>query len=184
MTRSFFANSLVRVLVVLVPSVALAQRAIISGDVVSDTFTIAAIDQGSRTVMLENKDGLTSDVYCGPEVQRFNELKVGDKVTFRYHESLVSTIARPGTPMKPVDSAAVTGTTGVRPGGTIARQVTTRVTIDAIDADVPSVTVTTDKGPRMSFKVADKKNLEGYKVGDQVDITYTRALAISVESPK
>jgi Cu/Ag efflux protein CusF len=36
----------------------------------------------------------------------------------------------------------------------------------------------------MSFKVADKKNLEGVKVGDQVQITYTQALAVSVTPPQ
>ena len=30
----------------------------------------------------------------------------------------------------------------------------------------------------------DAKNLEGYKVGDTVEITYTQALAVSVEPAK
>ena len=58
------------------------------------------------------------------------------------------------------------------------------VTIQAIDETVPSVTVKTEDGRKMSVKVEDKKNLEGVKVGDKVQITYTRALAISVEAPK
>jgi Cu/Ag efflux protein CusF len=33
----------------------------------------------------------------------------------------------------------------------------------------------------MSFKVENPKNLEGVKVGDKVQITYTQALAISVK---
>ena len=36
----------------------------------------------------------------------------------------------------------------------------------------------------MSFKVEDKANLAGVKVGDKVQVTYSQALAISVESPK
>jgi hypothetical protein len=32
--------------------------------------------------------------------------------------------------------------------------------------------------------VKDAKNLEGYKVGDTVDVTYTRALAVTVEPEK
>jgi Cu/Ag efflux protein CusF len=46
---------------------------------------------------------------------------------------------------------------------------------------VPSVTVLTDEGKMVSFKIADKKNIEGLKVGDKVDITYTEALMISVK---
>jgi Cu/Ag efflux protein CusF len=56
------------------------------------------------------------------------------------------------------------------------------VTIEAIDAKVPSVTVKAADGRRMSFKVENAKNLEGYKAGDQVEVTYTQALAVSVTS--
>ena len=73
--------------------------------------------------------------------------------------------------------------TGPRPGGTFSEQFTTVVTIKAIDLTVPSVTFTTADGNTMSIKVEDKKNLTGVKAGDKVQVTYTRALAISVEAP-
>jgi Cu/Ag efflux protein CusF len=62
--------------------------------------------------------------------------------------------------------------------------VTATVTIQAIDPKVPSVTVKSDKGRVLSFRVQDAKNLEGYKVGDTVEVTYTQALAVSVEPAK
>jgi Cu/Ag efflux protein CusF len=55
------------------------------------------------------------------------------------------------------------------------------VTVKAIDAKIPSVTVLTEDGRTASFKVEDKKNLEGVKVGDKVEITYTEAVMISVK---
>jgi Cu/Ag efflux protein CusF len=61
---------------------------------------------------------------------------------------------------------------------------TATVTITAIDMSVPSVTIKKDDGSVTSFKVEEKKNLEGFKVGDRVQITYTQALAISVEPGK
>jgi hypothetical protein len=51
-------------------------------------------------------------VLCGPEVQRFDALKVGDRVTFSYYESLVTAIRRPGAAPKAPESAAVTRTPG------------------------------------------------------------------------
>ena len=42
------------------------------------------------------------------------------------------------------------------------------------------MTITSQDGKKASFKVEDPKNLQGVKVGDQVEITYTQALAISV----
>ena len=159
-----------------------AQKPVSLAEVVSETFTIDAIDHSARKVTLRDKDGFVEDVICGPEVTRFDALKVGDRVTFRYHESLVTAIRRPGAAPKAAESAAVTRTPGAKPGGTIAQQMTVVVTLEAIDAKVPSVTIKTEDGRRMSFKVENAKNLEGYKPGDKVEVTYTQALAVSVAS--
>jgi Cu/Ag efflux protein CusF len=164
-----------------IPLVALAQS-VTMGDAVEMTAEIVAIDKDARIVTLEDEDGEIEEIVCGPEVTRFDELKVGDKVTFRYYESIVSSIRKPGDPA-PASSggpAAVRGT-GPKPGGTISQQLNATVTLTEIDAKVPSVTVKTEDGRTMSFKIADKKSLEGVKVGDQVDITYTAALTISIK---
>jgi len=168
------------------PSAALAQKPVSVAEVVTETFTIEAIDHGARLVTLKDKAGLLQEVVCGPEVQRFDALKVGDRVSFRYHESLVSAIHKvaPGTPAKPPTSVGMTRTPGDRPGGTISQQMTVIVTIEAIDAKVPSVTIKADDGSKMSFKVENPKFLEGYKAGDRVEMTYTQALAVSVAPAK
>ena len=161
-----------------------AQKTVSLGDVVSKSFTIEAIDHTTRIVGLKDKDGLITEVLCGPDVTRFDALKVGDKVTFRYHQSLVTSIRRPGAAPKAAEANAVVRTPGTKPGGTVSQQLTAVVTLNAIDATVPSVTITTENGRRMSITVLDAKNLEGYKAGDKVELTYTEALAVNVESPK
>ena len=159
-----------------------AQKPVTQGAAVSETFTIDAIDHKARIVALRDKDGVVEDVYCPPEVKRFDALKVGDKVTFRYYESVVYQIHKPGTvPESRSSEPAVTRSAGTKPGGTLSQQMTATVTVNAIDAKVPSVTITTADGRKMSFKVENPKNLEGVKVGDKVQITYTQALAISVQ---
>jgi len=166
-----------------VSTIAAAQKPVNQAEAITATFTVAAIDTAARVVTLKDKDGVTQEIVCGPEVQRFDQLKVGDRVTFRYYESIATAIRRSGSaPAAP--SAAVTRTPGKKPGGTVAQQLTATVTIEAIDPKIPSVTVRTSDGNKLSFKVEDKKNIEGYKAGDKVDITYTQALAISVASPK
>ena len=165
-------------------SPAMAQKAVSQAAVVSETATIVAIDTANRLVTLKNDKGVSDTIYAGPEVKRFAELKVGDKVTFRYHESVVYAIQQPGAKAPEPSAVGVTRTEGAKPGGTLAQQLTTVVTIKAIDMAIPSVTITAEDGNTMSFKVEDKKNLTGVKVGDKVQITYTRALAISVEAPK
>jgi hypothetical protein len=104
-------------------------------------------------------------------------------VTFRYYESIAYVIRKPGQPSSlPAETGpSVTRSQGPRPGGTIAQQETATVTVKAIDTKVPSVTVLTEDGRTVSFKVEDKKNLKDVKVGDKVEITYTEAVAISVK---
>ena len=81
----------------------------------------------------------------------------------------------------PSGAPALVRGTGPKPGGTLSEQTSATVTITEIDAKVPSVTVKTEDGRTMSFKIEDKKNLEGVKVGDKVDITYTAAVMITVK---
>lgn len=161
-----------------------AQKPVSLGEAVSETFTIEAVNYADRIVTLKDKDGFSEDIVAGPEVKRFDALKVGDRVTFRYHESLVTALRRADAAKKAPEAVSVNRTPGSRPGGTVSQQMTTAVTLEAIDARVPSVTIKTADGRRMSFKVENAKNLAGYKAGDNVEITYTRALAVSVEPAK
>jgi Cu/Ag efflux protein CusF len=167
----------------MLPAALFAQKAVIQGDVVEVTATIEAIDKTARLVTLKGPDGDMDTVYAGPEVQRFDALKVGDKVTFRYYDSLVYQIRKPGDPAtpRPAGEVGVVRSQGPKPGATISEQMTASVKVKAIDAKVPSVTVQGDDGRTMSFKVDDKKNLKGVNVGDKVEITYTSAVMITVK---
>ncbi len=168
---------------VALPLVVLAQKPVTATDAVELTTKIEAIDHGARLVTLKDKDGESETIYCGPEVKRFDELKVGDTVSIRYYESVAYSIRKPGQPsaLPAPTGPKITRGTGARPSGTIARQETATVTIKAIDPKVPSVTVLTEDGRTVSFKVEDKKNLKDVKVGDKVEITYTEAAMISVK---
>jgi hypothetical protein len=73
---------------------------------------------------------------------------------------------------------------GALPAGSLAVQDKMTVTVKAIDSTVPSVTVTTPDGRTVTRKIEDPKNIEKLKVGDLVDITYTRALLTNVERAK
>ena len=163
---------------------AVAQKPVTQGAAVTETAVIVAIDSTNRLITLKAEDGTTDTIFAGPEVKRFNELKVGDNVTFRYYESVVYAIQQPGAKPPTPEAAGIVRSTGPKPGGTMSEQLTAVVTIQAMDLKVPSVTIKTEDGNTISFKIEDKKNLDGVKVGDKVQITYTRALAISVEAPK
>jgi Cu/Ag efflux protein CusF len=176
------ALAVLAVLVAL-PLVALAQKPVTETEAIELTTKIEAIDKTARLITLKDEDGEMETIYCGPQVKRFDELKVGDTITFRYYESVVYAIRKPGQPSGlPAETGpkAVAGK-GPRPGGTFSEQETASVTIKAIDAKVPSVTVLTEDGRTVSFKVEDKSKLEDVKVGDKVEVTYTVAVMVSVK---
>jgi hypothetical protein len=147
------------------------------------TAQIEAIDHDGRLVTLKDKTGTLQTIHAGPEIKRFDELKVGDTVTFRYYESVAFVIRKPGQPgSKPATGEeTIARGKGARPGATISKQETATVTVKAIDAKTPAITVLTADGRTASFKVEDKKNLTGVGVGDKVEITFTTAVMISVK---
>jgi Cu/Ag efflux protein CusF len=164
---------------------AFAQKSVEQAGSVSKTATITAIDHTNRVVTLKDDKGNVEDIKCGPEVKRFDELKVGDTVTFSYHAAVVYQIAKPGeTGTSAPESVSAVRGQGPKPSGAYTRQQKVTVTVEAIDPAVPSITVRAPNGNTMSAEVKDKKNLEGVKVGDKIDITYTEAMMIMVEAPK
>jgi hypothetical protein len=145
------------------------------------TFTIKAIDQATRSVTLTQANGDEDTFTVGPEVTRFNQLKVGDRIKATYHESLVFQLRKPGAPAAPPTSSIAGGRLKDQPGGAIGAQQTMSVTVKAVDMKVPSLTVTTPDNRTLTRKIADAKNLEGVHPGDRIDITYTQALLVAAE---
>lgn len=155
------------------------------GDTVKTTATIEQIDLTNRIITFKNEDGTEDKVWASADFKRFDELKVGDKVSMTYYQSKVYRIRKPGDPPLDIKSgSAVTGTSGTLPGGTLATQSVTTVTVDAVDPDAGSITVTTSDGRTIMRKVEDKANLAGVKPGDKIDIVFTQALLANIERSK
>jgi Cu/Ag efflux protein CusF len=150
----------------------------------TETATIRAIDPATRSVTLRAKNGDEDTFTVGPEVKRFNQLKVGDTITVTYYEALVFQLRKPGVASTPPTDAIVGGRLKDRPGGAVGAQQTGTVTVKAIDMNTPSITVVTEDGRTMTRRIADKKNLEGVSPGDRIDLTYSQAVVISAAAGK
>jgi hypothetical protein len=114
-------------------------------------------------------------------VTRFNQLKVGDVIRATYYESLVLQLRKPGAAVAPSTSASVAERLKDRPGGVAAVQETTAVTVKAVDTNVPSLTVVTAAGLTETWKIADRKNLEGVAPVDRIEMTYTKGVVVAAE---
>ncbi len=162
-----------------------AQAPVTKVDMVKMSATIQAIDSTTRTLTLRDDKGNEDTFTVGPAVQRFNELKVGQRLNVTYYESLVLQLVKPGEKGGGASfEAALERAKTKLPAGTVAVQDKATVTVKAVDAAVPSITVTTADGRTVTRMVEDKKNIEGVKAGDKIDITFTRALVTNVENAK
>jgi hypothetical protein len=144
---------------------------------------VVAIDRTTRTLTLKGPDGKAVDVVAGDEVKNFDQIRVGDFVVARYLESLTlelqKTRVKAGEPVVREDAARAA--TGERPAVAGARQVSALAEVTAVDPKKSTITL---KGPRGNVVTLNVQNPEQFKVvkkGDQVEVTYTEAMALSVE---
>lgn len=166
-------------------ALAQTQAAPVASGSASATLTakIIAIDKTNRVITLQDTSGNTSDFQAGKDVTRFDTLKVGDTVTFTYQQSVALDIVPASSAAAPAVSSSpvVTRYAGDKPGGQVSQTQTATVVITAIDMAKPSVTVKTQDGKTITMLVEDKSNLEKFKVGDAVRITYSEALMVQVK---
>ena len=143
--------------------------------------TVEAIDKDKQTVTVKGpKRTLTVKVR---DPQKLDAIKVGDPVIGKYYESLMIAVKKEGegTPGVTSEKATVGSKPGEVPAGAIGHQVTVTATIVAVDKKAQTVTIKGPEGNTVTVKARDPKNLEKVKAGDLVEITYTEALAISLD---
>jgi len=155
-------------------------------EAVSVSATIEALDKAKRLVTLKGPEGNSIVVQAGPEVKNFDQLKVGDQVVVKYLEALTLELKKGGGQIRErvERENMATAKPGAQPGAAAGRTVT--VIADVIGVDTKNQTVKL-KGPKrtVDLKVRNPDQLKLIKVGDQVEATYTEAVAIAVEpAPK
>jgi ribosomal protein S17 len=145
--------------------------------------TVEAIDKEKQTVTLKGpKRTLIVQVQ---DPKKLDAIKVGDPVVGKYYEALALEVRKPGaaTPGVTAQQGVASSKPGATPAGAVGQQITVTVTIVEIDKKAGTVTVKGPEGRTETIKARDPKNLDAVKVGDLVEITYTRALAIALDKP-
>ena len=148
---------------------------------------VVGIDKATRTVTLKGPKGNVVDIVAGDEVKNFDQIRLGDMVVARYVQALTLELRKTkgGSGDAVVKEGVARAQPGERPAGAVARQVT--VIADVIGVDPKKKTITL-KGPKGNVVELDVQNPDQFKVvkkGDQVEATYSEALALSVEpAPK
>ena len=146
--------------------------------------TVAAIDKDQGTVTLKGPKGRTLTIEVRDK-SKLDAIAVGDPVVAEYIEALVVQVKKSGTaaPGVKTQETHVSSKPGETPAGAIGHETTITATITAVDRKAHTVTVKGPAGGTETIKAKDPKNLEGVKAGDLVELTYTQALAVSLDKP-
>jgi hypothetical protein len=157
----------------------------VAANVVEVKAAVELVDKANRTVTVKNAKGESNTIAVGPEVKNFDQIKAGDQVVLRYVEAL-SLELKKGAKLPVARTESEKGATakpGEKPAAGAGRQM--HVVADVVAVDAANKTVTL-RGPRqtVNLKVADPEQFKLVKVGDQVEATYTEAVALSVEPAK
>jgi hypothetical protein len=156
---------------------------------VQRTATVEAIDMGTRMVALRDEDGSRSTVMVGPEVRNLPQVRVGDRVVVSYYTAIAAELKPPGTgagsgTSEPdVTTSIERAKPGGRPAGAVAQSVQTTVKVQSVDQPNNIITFRRSDGYLRTVVVRSPEGqrfLAGLKPGDEVELTYTEALAVEV----
>jgi Cu/Ag efflux protein CusF len=151
-----------------------------SAEVVTAIGTIQRIDRDGRTVDIKGQQGNMVGVKVGPGVN-LDKLKVGDRVNAAYYREVAVALRKPGE-MAPKMTESVT-----ERGGITTRQTTITAKVVSVDPEQNTVVLRGPQNVDHSFQVQDpgmQAQLKKVKAGDNVEATYTQAVAVSVEPVK
>jgi hypothetical protein len=122
-------------------------------------------------------------------VRHFAQVRVGDRIVARYYTVLAAKLRRRGDASGETEEAVTTSDVAftpkdARPGGVVGKQVHQTVRITDVNNRNHVVTFYGSDGFSRSLPVKTPQGREfirKLRVGDEVDLTFTEGLAISVE---
>lgn len=160
------------------------------GNIVTDVQTIeatvVAVDHMARTVTVRGPAGNEVTLEADESVQNLKEIKKGDVVTVEYMESFAVFVrdAKEAPSAQELTSVRVEPK-GHKPGGTVVDTFEISADVVAIDHAKRTVTLKGPKGNEVTYDVDESvKRFDEVKVGDQVVVRYTEALALKVAKKK
>lgn len=151
------------------------------------TAVITDIDYDSRDITLEGPLGNTITLNASEAVTRLKEFKKGDFVVATYAASISGELRTPteaelAEPWVELDAAGIADE-GLDPGaiaGTVTRAV---CTIEGMNRASGTITVLDPQGDFHIIGDIDPANMNGVTIGDTIIITFTQAMALTLEKP-
>ncbi len=149
------------------------------------TGVVESVDLATRKVGIRGPEGGLLLIKVGENVERLDEVEVGDEVVAEYDISIVGEFREPtpeeeANPLVFLETAAK-APPGMDPAGGALAMIRAVVTIEGIDRPTQTVTVMGPQGNYLIVDVLDPTRFDKISIGDPVIVTYTEALGIALE---
>jgi hypothetical protein len=146
---------------------------------------VTAIDYETRAVSLRGPQGNIVTITAGENVERLQEIAIGDTITTTYIASLEGELREPteeelANPWAEIDGAAK-ASENAEAGAIVGRIIRAVCVIEGMNRLLGTVTV---KDPRGNYHVigdVEPEKMEGVLLGATVVLVYTEAIAITLE---
>jgi hypothetical protein len=138
---------------------------------------VMVVNTDTRLMTLKTPDGTYEVLHVPPEVQRLDEIKIGDKVTITETTAALIELqsGRDAGAMGAVGDVQVQGLPGDKPAGSIAESMTLYGKIVDVSKAAGTVTVQGADSTQV-FPVQEPVRLDEVKVGDGVVVKYRRVV--------
>jgi hypothetical protein len=155
---------------------------IVSASIVTIHGKIVKLNKARREVTLEGPEGhRVTLAVMNP--YNLDAAKVGAPFLARYYEVVTVRKKKPGEniPSASLKQGIGTATPGGTPGASGQMHLTLLVTVDAIDQANGTVTIKGPDGTAETVKARNPQNLKLLKVGDELVVSVSREIAISLQ---
>jgi hypothetical protein len=147
------------------------------------TASVEAINHETREITLRGPEGGTVTFIASEEAQNLNQVSVGDIVMAEYVQSMsIEVFANDGSePGAGELTVAGRSEKGAMPALTAIDALVVTATVEEINLEANTFKLKGPSGEIKEYAARDPENLKKAEVGDIVVITFTEAIAISVE---
>ena len=157
-----------------------------TGDVITVTASIKAVDRDRRTVTLQGTLGHQLVMRVDDTVTNLDQIAPGDEFVVKYSEAVLLTLEKSAAAPDP--GGATMGQVTARGAGAKrarAEPRTMNAKVSKIDADHNRLLLDGGrKGSHAEVKVKDPEVIKGLKIGDKVVATYVPAVVIGIQAPR
>lgn len=156
---------------------------IYTSETVKMTAVVEAINHETREVTLRGPEGNTATFIASEEARNLDQVSVGDTVMAEYEQTLsIEVVANDGSE---AGAGALTAMArsekGQMPGIAAMDVQVITATVEELNIEANTFKLKGPDGEVKEYVARDPENLKKAEVGDLVVITYTEAVALSVE---